>query len=200
MSSHGEVALCGEGPVDIEVARRLLIAVGATPGPDLLSRRRGRRKDWLDRRLPGLNAGAAHRSTLVLRDLDQDAPCAGRLLERLVPNRHPRLCLRIAVRAVEAWLMADADAFSRFARIKRSAVPRAPELLANPKHTMLEAWRTSHDPELRRVASADRPEMQLVGACIAEFVRDHWDPVRASSTGKAPSLARALLRIREAVL
>lgn len=198
MSPHDEVALCGEGPVDIEVARRLVIAAGGVPGPDLLSRQRGRGKAWLDARLPGLNAGAEYRSMLVLRDLDQDAACAGALVRALLPRRHRRLCLRVAVRAVEAWLLADTEAFARYARIRRSAVPRSPELLPDPKRTMINAWATSRDPELRRIAVSSPVEMQLAGARTAEFVRDHWDPVRAAETGEAPSLARTLRRLREA--
>lgn len=198
MSSPIEIALCGEGPVDIEIARRLVIASGAMPGQDLLSRRRGRGKNWLGTRLPGLNAGARYRHILVLRDLDQDAPCAGDLLRALLPDRHPQLCLRIAVHAVEAWLVADSVAFARFARIQETVVPRLPETLPRPKDDMLRAWKRSRDMELRRLASADPVEAQLLGARTAEFARDHWDPERAAATGRAPSLARALTRLREA--
>jgi hypothetical protein len=42
-------------------------------------------------------------------DLDSDTGCAPPLCEQWIPGPAPFLCFRVAVREVEAWLMADAE-------------------------------------------------------------------------------------------
>jgi hypothetical protein len=68
----------------------------------------------LDKDVPGYNAAAKGSPWFVLRDLDHDAPCPGALVTKLLPARSPLMCLRIAVRAIEAWLMADPETLSTF--------------------------------------------------------------------------------------
>ena len=101
-----EVAL--EGATDEPVARRLLESVGLDVG----SVRITDGKPALDSNLQGYAAAARYWPWFVLRDLDHDEPCAGALVARLVSNPPLRLCLRIAVREVEAWLLGDAARFS----------------------------------------------------------------------------------------
>jgi hypothetical protein len=188
-----EVALCGEGPTDIAVARRLLVACGGKPGVDLLTARAPRGKAALDKRLPGLNAGARYRPTLVLRDLDTDAACAGALVLCLLPDRESGLCLRIAVPAVEAWLMADRAAFARAAGVRVAAVPGAPEQERGLKSALDRMLATSADPQMHERFPDGRIEPQLRGLFLSDFARDAWDPGRARSN--APSLARAMDRL-----
>lgn len=195
MSSLVEIALCGEGPTDIAIARALVRVGGGVPGRDLLGRRRG--KAELDRRLPGLAAGALFRPTLVLRDLDADAPCAGDLVAALVPTYQPGLCLRIAVRSAEAWLLADTAAFAEVFGLKVGQMPRDPETLEKPKSLIWQRCRKSRIREYRSATEAAELEPQRLGLWLSNFVNDHWSPTRAAESGAAPSLARALRRVRE---
>jgi hypothetical protein len=39
----------------------------------------------------------------------------------------------------------------------------------------------------------------MLGEWHAQFAETHWDPLRAASSGRAPSLKRALDRLREVV-
>lgn len=194
MSSLVEIALCGEGPTDVAIGRKLVEASGGIVGRDLLGSRARRGKAALDARMPGLKAGARFSPTLVLRDLDFDEPCAGALVARLAPAPSERFCLRIAVRSAEAWLMADAAAFAAAFGVRHGSVPQGPEHLEQPKRVIHELWRDSKKREVRHAVTGI-VQPQLVGALLSDFVRDRWEPLRAAGSGRAPSLARALPRI-----
>jgi hypothetical protein len=81
---------------------------------------------YLKRVVPGWNRAARSRPFLVLTDLDR-RPCASSLIEDWLPEpRHPNLLLRVAVRSVEAWLLADNENLCRYLRIPKNVVPDAP--------------------------------------------------------------------------
>lgn len=182
---------CGEGPVDAAVARRLIVAVGGEPGSDYVTVRGPRGRDALDQRIPGLVIAARHgRRVLVLRDLDAE-PCASPVVARLVPQPPPGFCLRLAVRAVEAWLLADHEGIARGLRIRKSGLPPEPETLVDPKVVLRRLGQTSRDAEISRQCGATP---QVFGALTASLATEVWDPKRAA--GRAPSLARALQRLR----
>ena len=106
------------------------------------------------------------------------------------------LCLRLAVRAIESWLLADAAAFSNHFAVSRSRVPAEPERERQPKQTLVELCRAS---KRRDVRSGVVPPRGMVGVgpeyttMIAQFCRDAWRPDAAAEA--APSLARALAEI-----
>lgn len=201
-----EVDYVGEGPTDAEVARALIRAAGGSPGTDYVTPRRGRGKDNLDQRLAGFRAGAEHgRPILVLRDLDSDAPCAGELVSRLMTSPHPLFCLRVAVRAVEVWLMADRKAFAREFGVGENAVPPNEQLesLVDPKARLIELARQSRKHDIRQgVPPSSRSGVRVgpeYAAWLSDFARDQWDPRRAVAAGGVPSLERALLRLMDVV-
>jgi hypothetical protein len=185
------VDYCGEGPVDAAIARRLIAAVGGEPGTDYLTPRGPRGKNALDQRIAGLLIAAEHgRRVLVLRDLDAE-PCAGPVVARLVPRPAPGFCLRLAVRAVEAWLLADHDGIARGLKVPKSSLPRPPDHLADPKAELRRLGQQSRDPEISRQCGATP---QVLGALTASLAMEVWDPQRAAA--RSPSLARALRRLR----
>jgi hypothetical protein len=63
----------------------------------------------LHKKIKGYNNAARHAPWLVLVDLD-DESCAFSLCQSWLPVPARYLCFRVAVRQVEAWLMADAEA------------------------------------------------------------------------------------------
>ncbi len=110
-----EVDYSGEGRSDETIARRLILAADAIPGVSFAQGRRAAGISALDRSLAGLNVSARHRNpVLVLRDLDDDPRCASAVVRDLLPSRSPRCLVRICVREIEAWLMADRDAYRAF--------------------------------------------------------------------------------------
>ena len=179
-----------EGQVDEAVLRRLVALYGATL--HAVHGRTGKRS--LVRNLAGYNAAAHHAPWVVLLDLDRDADCAVTAIADWLPQRSPQLCLRVAVRAVESWLLADAVAVACFLGVRAARVPSLPEALLDPKRSLVDLARESRKESIRR-ALVPRPKSgRPVGAeytpLICEFAARRWDPARAS--GRSPSLARAL--------
>ena len=107
-----------EGDTDAPVAERLIRLVGFEPHPIRVAGG----KPKLDPRIPELNRSGAALNWLILRDLDQDASCASELIDRLLKGREvaPRVNLRIPVRAMESWLLADREGFAGELGIARS--------------------------------------------------------------------------------
>ena len=97
------VSVATEGAVDTAVARRICsefeLEIAAVHGE--------RGKHRLDQSSDGYNAAARYGTWLVLQDLNTDAECAPHLRERLLASPSAGMVFRIAVRAVESWLMAD---------------------------------------------------------------------------------------------
>ena len=92
-----------EGVLDEVVVRKLILAAGAQPGT--IYGKKG--KPYLHQKIEGFNNAAQYRPWIVLADLDRDAECAPPLRNDWLPSPAALMCFRIAVRAVEAWLMAE---------------------------------------------------------------------------------------------
>jgi hypothetical protein len=184
------VSAAVEGDVDQAVVRRLVTMVGAHLGP--VYGKSG--KPALRQKLGGYNNAARHAPWFVLVDLDGDADCAPPLRQEWLPNPSAGLCFRVAVRQVEAWLLADAGTLAAYLGVAKSAVPGWPETLDNAKVAMVTLARRSH----RKIIRADmvpRPEAgRLVGpaytSTLIEYVDRHWRPQIARH--HAASLDRAI--------
>ncbi len=147
MASPNLVVITGavEGDLDEAVVRRLVEHVGAWPGP--VHGRNG--KTHLRQRLAGYNQAAYLSPWIVLVDLNHDAECAPPLRTSWLPNPAPHMCFRVAVRMVEAWLLADRERLSRFLSVHVSQVPMNPEAMDDPKRTMVELAQLSRRREIR---------------------------------------------------
>jgi hypothetical protein len=102
MADAVAISAAVEGIVDEAVVRTLIIFSGATPGP--VYGRRG--KPFLQQRIRGYNAAAQHAPWMMLVDLDSDHECPPPLRASWLAEPAPYLCFRVAVLAVEAWLLA----------------------------------------------------------------------------------------------
>ena len=180
-----------EGWTDIPVAERLIRYVGREPQQVLVAHGKSR----LDRRIRRILQTAGALDWLILRDLDNDAPCAAALVERLAGG-HPlrRAHLRIAVRASESWLLADAPAFAREFSLSIHDLPSQPDGLENPKRSVVELCGKSRRAEIRDAMTPRPAGGRRVGpeyaARISAFARERWDPERAAT--RSPSLSRTL--------
>lgn len=92
----------------------------------------------LKKKLPELVRLASNVPVILLTDLDQKDCAPGLINDWLSRGPKPHeLLFRVAVREVEAWLLADKQNFADFARIPPAKVPESPELLGDPKQTLL---------------------------------------------------------------
>ena len=179
-----------EGEPDAVIAARLLALVGLEIGQ--IYGRRG--KDHLDNRLPSYNQAARYSKWLVLRDLNGDAACAAELVADLLGRRSQGLCLRIAVRASEAWLMADKERISAFLSVPANRVPLNPDALANPKREMVNLARHSRRRAIREDMVPELGVSSQVGPAytsrLVEFASTFWRPQVAAI--QSESLARSI--------
>ncbi len=183
-----------EDIVDEAVAVRLISHVGGKPGEVYGKQGKG----YLQRTVKAYNQAANYAPWLVLVDLDHDANCAPLLRRSWVPTPAPRLCFRVAVRAVESWLLADAEAMAGFLGVARSKIPPQPEALPDPKRTLVDLARASRRREIRldmvpREGSG-RSEGPAYTSRLIEYVGHHWRPEEAAK--RAESLARTIRCLR----
>jgi hypothetical protein len=151
-------------------------------------------KSKLDQKLPGYNNAARNAPWLVLRDMDQDAPCAPTLVERLLPAPARYMRLRIAVHQGESWLLADAERIAAFLHVQIDAIPLSPDALVNAKQTLVNLARTSRSRDIRSALVPPEGSTASVGrqytSVITEFVQEHWRPGVAAR--RSESLARCI--------
>lgn len=183
-----------EGPGDEAVVCSLASETGFNVGDVIV--KGGKRN--LDPRLHAYAAAARHAPWLVLRDLDHDAECAPDLVEQLLPRRPPNLLLRVPVRSLEAWLLADREAIAHFLSVPVTLVPHAPEVLDRPKRALVDLARRSRSAAIRREMVPNEGISADVGpgyiARLIEFVESTWSPTRAAP--RSPSLAGCLEGLR----
>lgn len=179
-----------EGDVDEAVVRRLITHAGGQPGS--VYGRSG--KPALRQKIGGYNHAARHTPWVVLVDLDNDADCAPPTLDKWVPVPAPNLCFRIAVREVEAWLMADARTLARYLSLGSGKIPAEPERLGRPKDAMVDLARRSRRMDIRKDMVPRERSGRRVGPAytsrLIEYTREHWQPEVAAR--HAESLQRAI--------
>ena len=199
MSETGEVILSAavEGPVDEAVLRRLIAHEGA-----LLARTYGKRgKSCIRKNLPGYNQAARFSPWVVLIDLDRDAECAPPLKDEWLPALSQLMCFRIAVREVEAWLLADREGMAKFLSIAQSRIPASPESLDNPKNVLVDLARRSRRKAIREDMVPRPGSGRSIGPAytsrLIEFAYTFWRPEVAAH--HADSLRRCCGCIQELI-
>jgi hypothetical protein len=182
-----------EGPTDEAVVRRILAHSGLPCG--IVHGKQG--KSYLLDRLPNYNQAAHFAPWLVVVDLDQDSNCAPPFVEERLPHPARGMCFRVAVRAVEAWLMADAERIAAFLDVPVNRIPHHPEAELDPKNTLVNLARRSRSVAIRedmvpRQASGNRVGGGYPGRLI-EFVTTANNPWRPGVAAKRfDSLRRCL--------
>jgi hypothetical protein len=199
MPETGEIFLSGavEGLVDEAVLRRLVRFAGGSVGP--VHPKQGKRL-LLDR-LAGYNEAARYSPWFVLVDLDHDAECAPPFRHRCLPTPVDGMCFRIAVREVEAWLLADSERLAAFLSVRHSRIPPNPDSLGDPKQRVIQIARDSRRRDIREDMVPRPGSGRSVGpaysARLIEFVQSGWRPRVAARNSE--SLRRCTRRLRNLV-
>ncbi|MXW02452.1 MAG: hypothetical protein F4X59_04915 [Holophagales bacterium] len=193
------VNLAVEGDTDVPVAERLIGLVGLEPHAVVT----GPGAPNLDPRIPEFNRSGEHLNWLILRDLDHDASCPAELVPNLLGGRPmaQRVVLRVPVRAVESWLMADREGFAREFSVRPEELPRDPDSLSDPKRQLIDICRRSRRADVRRGMVPREAGGRTVGPeytiRIVAFARFVWSPQRAAEASE--SLRRSLAALRRRV-
>lgn len=186
-----------EGPLDEAILRRLILHIRAVPGT--IYGKQG--KAHLLKRWHAYNQAARLTPWVLLVDLDQDAECVPPFLEQHLPDPTPQMCRRVAVRAVEAWLLADAERLAQLLDVPASRIPPHPEMLPDPKQTLVDLAQRSRQRDIREDMVPRPTSGRQVGpaytARLIEFVNDSengWRPEIAAQ--RSDSLQRCLRCLR----
>lgn len=192
-----KISAAVEGPTDEAVVRRLIAYVGAKLGKVYGKKGKSHLKD----KITAYNCAAQHSPWIVLADLDSDFDCAPPLRASWLPQPAQRMCFRVAVRAVEAWLLADAEAIADFLHVGRGKVPANPEAMPDPKQVLVNLARESGRRDVRADIVPRDGSGRRVGPAyssrLVEFVENHWRPQVAAA--HAASLKRTICCLRRLV-
>ncbi len=190
-----------EGIVDEAVFRRLVQLSRAEIGPVHRTESKGR----LLARLKGFNEAARRQPWLVLVDLNGDADCAPPFRERHLPTPARHMAFRVAVRAVEAWLLADRERASIWLDVPLRLIPESPDDEVDPKETLINLARRSRSRNIRTDLvprqGSDRRVGPLYASRLIEFTHDERRGWRPSVGARASeSLGRCLRHLRRLAL
>jgi hypothetical protein len=192
------VSAAVEGPTDESALRRVIHSRGG-----LVHRIQVQGgKPAVRRALGGYNAAARYAPWLVLVDLDDEYSCAAELVAHWLPNPSPQMRLRVAVRELESWLLADAERFASWFRVRRSRVPREPDSLPDAKRALLDlvaqSSKSSTRLDMLPRANSGREVGPAYTSSLIEYIEDleeGWRPEIAAA--RSPSLAKTLVRLEE---
>jgi len=134
---------------------------------------------YLKSHIHGFNNAAQGIPYLVLTDLDQ-AECPPELIREWLDHpRRPNLLLRVAVREVEAWLLADRPGMAQFFGVAEALTPRNVELLPDPKQTLIHLARKSRRRALREAIAPPSGSTSTQGpdynGALLPFVQAKWN-------------------------
>ena len=189
------VRIAVEGNLDEAVAERLITLCGGQLGE--VSPKQGR--PYVLEHIGGYNEGARYGGIwFVLEDLDRKPDCAPELVAETLPDPADGMCFRVAVREVEAWLLADRAGFAKWAGVRANLIPDDTEAIPQPKERLVDIVRESGH-RARREAIVPREgsrgtEGPAYTSVLTEFVATDWDIEAAARA--APSLARAIRCLR----
>jgi hypothetical protein len=149
-------------------------------------------RSQIKKKIGSYNQAAKVFPYLVLVDLDQDE-CAPILINDWLPNRHPQLLLRVAVRQVESWLLADRKALADFLSVVLNRIPMIPEAEPNSPELIMSISRQSRKKIIREsippIGDTAKRGPDYNGQ-LSRFVIKHWEPERARI--HSPSLDKTI--------
>ncbi|MDD2546966.1 MAG: hypothetical protein PHI55_11910 [Burkholderiaceae bacterium] len=192
------IAIATEDELSEAVALRLVAEVDEPHEVKHLLRRNG--FGYLRSRMDSWCQMAQRQVVLVVTDLDQGA-CPVALSQQWLAGQPtaPHLVLRVAVREVESWVLADHKAMRELIG-PRGTLPPQPDELPDPKQALLRlakgAPRAVRNDLFREMAG--QPAQGLgYNARLTAWVRTQWNPEQAAE--RSPSLARARKRLQQTV-
>ncbi len=139
-----------------------------------------------------------HRPVLLITDLDQRA-CASEMKHHWLGSATApaNLLMRVAVREIESWILADHDAIRQLIGTK-GKLPPMPDHLPDPKaHLVQLAKSAPREVRSDMIKEQGAAASQGIGynTRLQDLIQTRWNAERAAT--RSDSLARARIRIRE---
>lgn len=194
-----DVALATEDELSETIGIRVLSEIDPPIHASLLLRKGG--YGYLRSKMDSWCQLSQQRPVFLLTDLD-NKECPSLLIDNWFgqKQRPENLLLRVAVREVESWLLADHEAM-RFLIGSKGKLPQNPDALENPKQSLLQLAKSARrDVREDLVVETGTVASQGIGynARLGLLVQTHWSPTRAAK--RSSSLRRAITRLEELAL
>ncbi len=186
-----------EGQLEIPVVQKVFDVLGIEHAETRFVPKGGGNAFWRD--VVKYNKAARHAGPVLgIADLEQ-FPCASGLIVQHLPHgRHPAFVLRIAVRMLESWLLADRQAIASYLRVPVARVPNDPDHLPHAKQCLVNLARQSRKRQIIEDIVPFQGSEGVVGRGytpqMTNFIRTAWRPNIASVNSR--SLQRALAAIQ----
>lgn len=191
------IAIATEDQLSEAIALRLIADI---PTPHFIQHKLGRTGNgYLKSKMNSWYQMAQQQVMVVLTDLDR-ANCLVEFRDQWLVTAPPQnLLLRIAVREVESWVLADHVAMRALIGAK-GVLPATPDELADPKQSLLTLAKSAPKQvraDLLKTIDGNLSQGLGYNARLKAWVNSEWSPQRAAE--RSPSLARARLRLNEVV-
>lgn len=193
-----QIYLATEDALSEAVADRLVLAAGHGFSVAVRMGRKG--NTYLKDKFFELCKLASSIPVLLITDLDS-MECPPALIDHWCGDRKlPQgMIFRVAVREVEAWLLADREGFAAFTGIPKEKIPLSPEQLDDPKKSLLDLVRRYGRRQIKTDLLPNAGSNAKIGfgynAVLSDFVVSAWSLRRAMV--RADSLGRTCRRLAE---
>jgi len=190
------VVLATEDELSEAIGIKLLAEINLEPQSIQYLRKNG--SGYLRSKLNNWKELSQIRPVLLITDLDQIS-CPMKLITTwLGGSAVPQdLLLRVAVREIESWVLADHEAVRQLIG-KKGKLPPSPDELSDPKSHLLQLAQLA-PREIREDLVKENGAITSQGigynARLRHWVSSSWSAERAST--RSPSLARTRIRLKE---
>ncbi|MDR2704849.1 MAG: hypothetical protein LBC02_03635 [Planctomycetaceae bacterium] len=156
----------------------------------------------IKKRLPAcIEMGKNSLYSISLTDLDKES-CPPNLIRNWLkiengkPIELPETTLiRVAVREIESWIMADRKKFAKYFDLTESLIPPIPDEIHDPKKEFFSLlWKKKQKKFIRMLPGKNSFIGPDYNEIMCDFIERHWLPVRAEEN--SPSLKRTMNRLR----
>ncbi len=198
MGATIQVNLATEDVLSEQMLRVLLQQCGRKYDVGAVFRKNG--SGYLKSKLSGFNNAAKGVPYVILTDLDHQN-CVTQLISNwcgftvkdYIKWRNPNLLFMIAVKEVEAWLLADRQSFAEFLGISITHVPLKSDEISDPKRELIRLARKTKFRRLREDLVPRDGSLVSIGpdynGRLSEFLANKWQ-LKVAQTN-SPSLRRA---------
>ncbi|MBD3287122.1 DUF4276 family protein [candidate division WOR-3 bacterium] len=189
------IMLVIEGNLDNVVSKKLISTYASKIDIRRVIQLGGRSE--IQKRINKYNQAAHILPFLVLVDLDTDE-CPPILINDWLPQRNPHLLLRIAVRQVEAWLLADREAIADFLNVGLNRIPVQSETIDKTPELIMVVARKSRKKIIRESIPPSGETAKRgrdYNGQLSRFVMEQWNPERARKN--SPSLDKTILALQK---
>jgi hypothetical protein len=143
---------------------------------------------YLKTNIKGFNQASIINPHFMLTDLDNyECPIAMKN-DWINFELRPDFIFRIAVREVESWLLADREGLSHFFSISQTNFPSNPDLIADPKNTLIQLAKRSKKRSIKEDIVPINKNA-IIGpnynGCLTNFVFNKWNIENASNNSES---------------